>query len=202
MTETPRSGRSGRMIAAAVLVGLIGSGGLVWQASSAAFTATTDNSGNSWTSGSVVLSDNDSGSALFAETNLVGGSTEAQCIEVEYDGNVASSVKLYATTPTGALAPYLDFDVELGSGVSCSVPGTWTKIFGDANTVPDVDPSEDTLDNFTISHTSWATGVGTWTPSAANTVRPYRFTYTLGNDAGAQGKSATGVNFIWEAQST
>jgi hypothetical protein len=58
MTETPRTGRSAKMIAAAVVVGLMGSGALVWQASSAAFTASTENDSNTWSSGKVVLTDN------------------------------------------------------------------------------------------------------------------------------------------------
>ena len=124
MTEITRTGRSAKMIAAAVAVGLMGSGALVWQASSAAFTASTDNDSNSWSSGKVVLTDNDSTVALFNASGLVPLNTGTNCIEVTYDGNVASTVKLYAQNPTGSLGTYIDFDIELGSGTSCASPGS------------------------------------------------------------------------------
>ncbi|GAA0810121.1 hypothetical protein [Spirilliplanes yamanashiensis] len=196
----PRSGRSAKVVAAAVVVGLIGSGALVWQASSAAFTASTDNANNSWTSGSVTLTDNDFGGANFNETNLKPGDTGTKCILVTYNGSVASSVTLYSNTPTGTLGQYLDLDVSVGSGSTCASPGTQTQIFGDVNTVPD--NSSDTLDNFAAAHTDWGTGAGTWTPSTAGTAKPYTFTYTLGGGDAAQGLSATGVQFTWEAQSS
>jgi hypothetical protein len=47
------------LLALAALVGLFGSGLLVWRTSRAAFTATTSNAGNSWTAGSVTLTDHD-----------------------------------------------------------------------------------------------------------------------------------------------
>ena len=195
-----RSGRSAKVVAAAVVVGLIGSGALVWQASSAAFTASTDNAGNSWTSGSVTLTDNDFAGANFNETNLKPGSTATKCILVTYNGSVASSVKLYSNVPTGTLGQYLDFDVALGTGSTCASPGTVTQFFGDADATPDDDG--DTLDNFAALHTNFGDGAGTWTPSTAATARPYFFTYTLGDDDDAQSLSATGVRFTWEAQSS
>jgi hypothetical protein len=201
MTEVapPRSGRSAKLVAAAVVVGLFGSGALVWQASSAAFTATTDNAANSWQSGKVVLSDNDSGTALFSASGLVPGNTGTNCIDVEYDGNVASTVKVYSNAPTGTLDQYLEFDVELGSvGATCAAPGTWSQIFGDANAT--LTAGDDTLDEFATAHSSFANGVAGWTPNAVNTVRAYRFTWTLVDTNSAQDLAATGVTFTWEAQ--
>ncbi len=201
MIETPpRAARSVKVIAAAVIVGLIGSGMLVWQASSAAFSATTENPDNAWATGKVLLSDNDSDVAMFTATDLGGGDTGSNCIEVEYDGNVASTVKLYSDDPTGTLGDYLDLNVELGDGVSCAVPGTYTRIFGDVNTVPDAVPV-DTLADFGVAHTDFSNGIAGWTPSAVNTVRPYRFTYTVFDDNVAQDQTA-GLKFIWEAQNT
>jgi hypothetical protein len=198
MIETPRTGRSAKMIAAAVVVGLMGSGALVWQASSAAFTATTENDSNTWNSGKVILSDNDGGTALFTATGLVPLDTGTNCIEVEYDGNVASTIKLYAENASGNLGAFLDFDVELGSGVSCAVPGTYTQIVGDAGTTLAASGTE-TLTDFTTARTDYSNGVAGWSPSAANTTRPYRFKWTLGDDDNAQDESAA-VKLVWEAQ--
>lgn len=196
MTETPRTGRSAKMIAAAVVVGLMGSGTLVWQASSAAFTASTENDSNTWSSGKVVLSDNDSNTALFAATGLVPLQNGTNCILVQYDGNVASTVKLYAQNPTGTLGAYLDFDVEIGDGATCGAVQTWTQIVGDAGTTL---ATNDTLDDFTGARHDFSDGVAGWAPSTAASVKPYRFKWTLGDDSAAQNKSA-GVKLVWEAQ--
>jgi hypothetical protein len=197
-TETPRTGRSAKMIAAAVVVGLMGSGALVWQASSAAFTASTENDSNTWSSGKVVLSDNDSNVALFTATDLVPLDTGTNCILVEYDGTVASTVKLYAQSPTGALGEFLDFDVEIGDGATCGAVQNWSQIVGDVGTTLNVGQT-DTLDAFSAARTDYSNGVAGWSPSAANSVKPYRFTWTLGDDDNAQDLAA-GVKLVWEAQ--
>ncbi|MGI3780648.1 MAG: hypothetical protein ACRYG2_07710, partial [Janthinobacterium lividum] len=54
--------------------------GVVGQASYAAFSAKTVNTGDSLAVGTVVLADDDSGSALFALTNLKPGSSGSRCI--------------------------------------------------------------------------------------------------------------------------
>jgi hypothetical protein len=195
---SPRTGRSAKLVAAAVVAGLIGSGTLVWQASSAAFTGQTENNGNSWTSGKVSLSDNDSGGALFTASGLVPNATDTRCIEVTYDGTVASVVRLYGATPTGTLGQYLDFDVSIGDGPDCTTRGTLSQVFGDANTT--ADNSADTLANFASARTNWTNGVPGWNPSSGVTTRPYVFTYTLADTNSAQNQSAT-LNFRWEAQS-
>jgi hypothetical protein len=193
------------MIAAAVIVGLMGSGAMVWQASSAAFTAQTENDGNSWDSGTVVLSDNDSGSALFTATSLVPGSTATQCINIEYDGDVASTVKLFGdpgAVPDIALADYLAVDISIATaGKVCAdaVGGDYTRFFGDGNIVDDV--AADTLDEFLTAHTDFSNGAGSYvTPAAPNYVRAFRIKYTLIDDPAADGLDATGVKFVWEAQ--
>jgi hypothetical protein len=184
------------MIAAAVVVGLMGSGALVWQASSAAFTASTENDGNTWNSGKVVLSDNDSDTALFTASGLVPLDNGTNCIEVEYDGNVASTVKIYAEDASGNLGQFLDFDIELGSGTSCGTPGTWSQIFGDAGSTV---AGGDTLTTFTTARTDYSNGIAGWSPSVVNSKRPYRFTWTLADDDNAQDESAA-VKLVWEAQ--
>src|SRR3712207_1276823 len=97
MPEAPRRrfGIRGALTVAAP-VALIASAALVWQASNAAFTATTDNTGNNFSSGSVALGDDDSATALLTPSNLKPGSTNAECIKVSYTGTLASSgVKLF-----------------------------------------------------------------------------------------------------------
>lgn len=178
------------VIAAVVPVGFLLSGALVWQASYAAFTATTENTGNTWQAGTVALSDNDAGSALFTATGLVPGSTGERCIEVFYTGDVAAEVRLYATPgPNTALAPYLTMEVEYGTAQDAGCSG-WVQggiLFNDR-------ASE------LSTHSGFTTGLGSWTPAGSAT-RWYRFAYELVDDNEAQGDSLD-LSFTWEAQSS
>ncbi len=67
--RTPKHGVRRTLLAAAVPVGMVVSGALVWQSSYAAFTSSTANPNNAFTAGSVTLTDNDSNGALFAVTS-------------------------------------------------------------------------------------------------------------------------------------
>ena len=164
---------------------------LVWNASSSAFQATTTNGTNSWASGSVAISDDDSGSAMFTATGLKPGDTGRKCILVTYGGSLAASVKLYAAA-SGGLAQYLDLTVEQGTGGTSGGCGSFA---------PESTLFNGTLSGFAAAANNYATGVGNWTPSAAGATKAYRFTYTLRDDNAAQGLAAS-ATFTWEAQNT
>jgi hypothetical protein len=183
-------GRVRRAGAALVAFAVLGAGWLVWDASQAAFTRTTANTGNSWTAGQVTLT-NDSGTAMFTASGLVPGSTDSRCITVTYAGNVAAAVKLYATNYTGTLGQYLDLTVQMGTGGSF---GSCTG-FSPSSTV-----YSGTLDGFRTAATNYNNGVGSFS-APSGTSRVYRFTYTLQNDDAAAGQTAT-CGFTWEAQNT
>src|SRR5215467_7674953 len=71
-----------------------------------AFSSQTDNPGNVVTAGSVVLADNDAGSAAYALTNAKPGASQASCIKVTYTGTLDASVHIYTPSTIGALGPY------------------------------------------------------------------------------------------------
>lgn len=170
---------------------LLAMSGLVVHSSSAAFTATTQNTGNTWSAGSVKISDNDAGSALFTETGLVPGKTGSRCIVVTYDGTVASAVRLYASTGGTGLGAYLNLSVARGGGsaADCSdFTSTETAFTG-------------TLAGLASANATYATGVGSWAPATAGVSSTYRFTWTLQDDDAAQGKDVS-ATFTWEAQNT
>ncbi len=182
-------------LALALVTGLLGSGALVWQGTNAVFSSTTANSGNSWTLGSVTLADDDSGSALFAVPSMVPTDQGENCLTVSYTGNVAASVKLYATASTDAssVAQYVDLVIEEGSGGG----------FGDCTgfVAGGAAIYTGTLANFTSTKTNHGNGVGSWAPTGtADTV--YRIGYTL-NAATPSNKqgAVTTVTFQWESQS-
>lgn len=175
-------------LAALALVGV-----MVLRTSSAAFTATTENAGNSWDSGSVVLTDSDAGTAMFAATNLAPGDTITRCITVTYGGSITpAQVRLYGQV-SGQLASYLDVEVNrgtrTGTGSDCGTftPTTGqTSFTGKLNALP----------------TTYAAGTQQWSPTAQGQAQAYqmivRFPESV-TDPAAQNQNAT-ATFTWEAQ--
>lgn len=159
--------------------------------SQAAFTDTTGNTGNSWSAGSVTLTDDDAATALFSYTDWVPTDTASNCIVVTYSGSVLpATVRLHGTT-TGALDDYLDLTIEVGTGGS----------FGScAGFTPTSTIFNNTLSNFSASHTDYASGLAVFTAGSNPTNQAIRFTTTLQNDNAAQGLSSTAA-FTWETQS-
>ncbi len=87
----------------------------------AAFTATTQNTGNSIASGTVTIGDNDLGPAMYTVSNMGPGAVTQRCIKVNYTGSLASTVKLYrSNTVTNGTA--FNLQIERGSGVTGGFP--------------------------------------------------------------------------------
>lgn len=201
-----RWGKGAIAAIAAIPIGLLVSGILVWQSSYAAFNAVVDNGGNSWSAGTVALSGDDNsnsgtgavGTAMFTPTNLKPGSTGSDCVKVTYGGSLASAVKVYVRpgglTDLDALAAQIDVIVVEGDGGgfrSCGSFAAGTTIY------------TGTLSGLATAATNFTSGRGTWSPTAAGEVKTYKITYTLRSTAPntMQGKTA-GATFTWEAQNT
>jgi hypothetical protein len=187
-----------RLVAmAAAPVALLASGGMVWAASYSAFSATTVNPTSNWTAGTVALSDDDANTAMFTATGLKPGSTGTKCIAVTSTGSLASAVKLYGTSyaTTNALAANINLTVEEGTGAttaSCTNFVSASTLF------------TGTMATFGTGKTSYANGVGTWTPTGtASETKSYRVTYTLSTSTpdSAQGGTAA-LGFTWESQNS
>jgi hypothetical protein len=181
---------------AAVPLAVLASGGLVWQSSYSAFSATAASPTNNWTAGSVALSDDDSNTALFTASNLKPGSTGAKCLVVTSSGSLASTVKLYGTSysTTKSLADSINLKVEEGSGGSFSnCTG-----FSASSTVYD-----GTASSFGTTKTDFASGVGSWAPAGGTATKTYKVTYTVSASTpdSAQG-GTTALGFTWEAQNS
>jgi hypothetical protein len=199
-TNRPRLKHSRLFAAAAVLVGMGAASALVWQASYSAFSATTSNPTNNWTAGTVALSDDDAGTAMFTATGLKPGSTGTKCIAVTSTGSLASTVKLYGTSPTttNALSSSLNLTIVQGTGATFASCTGFTPL-GTGSSV-----YTGTLAAFGSSATSFATGLGTWAPTGtASETRVFQITYTLDPAAPntVQGGTAS-VGFTWEAQNS
>jgi predicted ribosomally synthesized peptide with SipW-like signal peptide len=200
-TERARRGRLHKLGLSMLVVGLLGmvAGLGTWSA----FSDTTDNSGNAFASGTVDLSDDDSGSAMLSLTNAAPGASDTACINVTYNGSLPAGVRLYGTTGGTGLDQYLDVVVTRGtiaspSFDSCSgftpdsttygYPGTGViyqgtlQAFADSYGAGVVDPMSGSPE--------------TWTNGESHA---YRFVVTVQDNNGAQGKNAT-QTFTWEAR--
>src|SRR5690606_15703389 len=146
---------------------------LVLSASRAAFTATTENAGNSVATGTITLSDDDAGSAMFDAVSDLGPlESVARCIQGEFAGSLdADAIALYATgAPTGTLAPYLDLSIEIGDDNSDAFPTCGS--FVASSTL-----FTGTLASFASTHADYASGLATWDPSGPSS-RTFRVTVT------------------------
>src|SRR5256885_7097334 len=115
-----------RLRGAGTVVGLLLSAAFVWQSSHAAFTDTTTNPGNTFTSGSVTVTDNKGGVKVFNLSGLKPGDSGDQCIQVTYQGTLSSStVNFYVDnfnddSTGGAWGAGIKLTVTTGGG-SCPV---------------------------------------------------------------------------------
>ena len=102
------------LLAGVFLVGVVS---LATLGTHAAFTANTKSNGNSAATGTVNLSDNDSGGAMLGLTNAALGASDTSCIRATSNGSLASDVRHHASV-TGNVAPYLSLKVTRGTGAA------------------------------------------------------------------------------------
>ena len=176
------------------------SGLVVSQASYSAYSATTVNPTNNWATGTVALTDDDTNTAAFTATNLKPGSTGTKCLAVTSTGSLASTVKLYATSPatTKNLAANINFKVVQGTG------GSFGDCTGFTPLASGADLYSGTVAGFASAHTGFTNGLGTWAPTGkADETRTYQVTYSIRTEAPDTtqgGTAALGLTF--EAQNS
>ncbi len=170
---------------------------LIWHSSYAAWSATTNNPNNNWTAGSVTLTDDDSGAAMFtASPVLKPGQTVSHCITVTSNGTLPAAVRLYGTgySTTNGLGSALNVTISQGTGGSFANCTGFTS----GSTVY----SGSTLDAFATADTSYSAGLTTWTTSGtAGDNRTFKFDITLDPNAASTTQNGTAqIAFVWEAQ--
>jgi hypothetical protein len=119
-----RQGSARRAALAVVPLAMLGSGALVYQASNAAFTASTSTGSNAWNAGNVFVANGSSGAALFnvgAMKPGTAGTAATKCVVVSYTGNLAANLRLYLTgysstpRPAGPPGPLTAGSYDLGN---------------------------------------------------------------------------------------
>lgn len=185
---------------ASIPVALVVSGVVVSQASYSAYSASTTNPTTNWASGTVALADDDANAAAFTVTNLKPGMTGTKCIAVTSSGSLASSVKLYAADMSGTtdLANYMSVSVTQGTGGSFGSCTGFTPLATGASLY------NGSFTGFGSSHTSYASGIGSWTPTGtADETRTFRVTYALDSAAPNSTQNGTAAgSFVWETQNS
>jgi hypothetical protein len=203
-----RQGRRSGLLRPATVVKLAFSVALVlgvWSVAGestwAALSGTTQNSGNTFSAGTVTLTDNDAAGSMFTFTNQKPGVTSNSCIKVTYTGSVTTSaLKLYASTVTGTMAPYLNVTVTKGTDSSPSFSGC-TNFTPDATNYSGLGAG--VLFNGTLSTYPTTYAAGLSDPNSAwtnNTSASYKFTVSVADTDAIQGLSSA-ATFTWEARS-
>lgn len=177
------------MVAGAALCALALVFFMVSSVTSAAWTDTTRNDGNTWATGAVSLTDTQAGTAIFTTSDalLVPGSSISKSITVVNESTVPLGVRLYGASldDTDLLAQHLGLTV--------------------GSTVGGNDVFTGTLADFASTHVAYGSGTTAIELAAANAgdtdQQTYYFTVTLAAaaPASAQGNSA-GIAFVWEGQ--
>jgi Camelysin metallo-endopeptidase len=196
--------RGSRLVATVIVVFVVAaaSGAGVW----GAFVGQATNAGNSFASGTVALSDNDSGGSMFSLSGWKPGDTASRCIKVTYDGSLTADVRLYGTTTGSGLDPYLGLTVTRGTYSptepgfsSCTnfTPDSTTYITGQAAGVVYAGTLQDFPDAYASGIVDPTSGSPEdWTTGEAHV---YKFQLAQGDNVTARSKNAT-QTFTWEAR--
>jgi len=192
---TRRIGRLSGLIAAGVAIAATGSG--VMAASYSAFSGSTTNPTNSWNTGSVILGDDDAGTAMFTGSNQQMNAGTSKCIKVTSTGSLASTVKLYSTSPSdpNGLASHIVLNISIGTAASTANFASCTGFTSAASLYTG------TLAGFVSTYgTNYGSGLSTqWAPTGSGSEsRVFQFTWSY--DSTAPQSATAGDTFTWEAQ--
>jgi hypothetical protein len=182
------------------LVAVGGLGAVTGLGTFSAFSATTTNSGNNISSGTVKIDQHTGATTLYSATNRGPGQTTTGCVRVTYSGSLtASAVKLYVSSGISNGDKY-NLKVERGSGLT-TLDGTMSCAgFSASSTAFD-----NTLDQVPTAYGGGIDGKASAATWAQNDSIDYRFTITVVDDptpnAHTTPNSSGNHTFTWEARS-
>jgi hypothetical protein len=213
-----------RRIGGVVCVAALIAGSLAYEGTASALTATSTSAGNSFTAGTITLSDNTGSSAMFTTAGVVPGASGSWCVTVTHTGTVTPSAPLQAYVASGSatdtpgfggsgIAAHLNWSVEVadgsgvsGSGAACTGLTGTTLLFG--NTADFLITPGRMLSDFVATKNAYSAG-GTssvssgWTPMAGVTSsKVFRFNYRMAANTPDSTRSAQAVVTItWQVRS-
>ena len=194
--------------ATAPAFGLLAAGLLVWQGSYAAFSATTVDTNNAWSTGQLNLTNNGgtaayaaSTSATFGGNNLKPGATGTTCLTVKSIGTTAGTLAMYESSLADS-SPSLGAQIQLTITQAVTPSDVLANCAGFPVAGVTTVATNQPLSTFP---TTFATAAGT-TPIATGTVlEAYKVVWTFATtgttagDSALMGKTAT-AGFTWEVQ--
>jgi hypothetical protein len=189
-------------------VGLLAAGLLVWQGSYAAFSATTNDTANTWSSATLNLTNNGgtaayaaSTTATFGGANLKPGATGTTCLTVKSVGTSAGSLAMYES----ALA---DSSPSLGGFIQLTITQapTLVDVLANCAAFPAVGVTPVTSNQPLSTYpTTYATAPGPVAVATGTVMQAYKVVWTFVSagstllDNPVQGKTVTAA-FTWEIQ--
>jgi hypothetical protein len=199
--------------AVAPVAGLLAVGLLVWQGSYAAFSATTQNNTDAWTSGSLSLTNNGgiagagayvgTTTATFGGAALKPGSTGSQCLTVKSTGTAAGSLKLYENSLADS-GPSLGAQIQVT--IDAAPVGAAVDVLTNCAAFPAVGlVNVATNVPLTLLPTTYGTAVGPVAVALGTQNVAYRVNWTFVSagttalDNALQSKTVT-AGFTWEIQ--
>jgi hypothetical protein len=210
MSEQPKQSERRRRVvrATAPAFGLLAAGLLVWQGSYAAFSATTVDTGNAWSSGTLALTNNGGGAAYSASTsatfggaNLKPGSTGTTCLTVKSIGTSAGTLAMYESSLADS-APSLGAQIQLTVTEGVPAADVQANCVGFPVAGVTTVATNQPLSTFP---TTYATATGTTAVAAGTVLEAYKVVWTFVStgtnpgDSALMGKTAT-AGFTWEIQ--
>jgi hypothetical protein len=188
-----------KLLLTMLIVGVVGAvaGFGTWSA----FTATTTNSGNSYSTGTVIISQHAGATTLYNGSNKGPGASyqTVSCVRVTYTGSLAASVKLYASAGITNGSTF-NLKVERGSGLSSPDNTMNCTGFSASSTA-----YNGNLGSFPTTYGAGVDGKNGGAAWATNDSVDYRFTISVNDDPTANAHTSalsTGTHsFTWEADS-
>jgi hypothetical protein len=187
--------RKRKLLLSLLVLGTVGSA-LGWGTYSA-FTATTTNTGNTISAGTVAINQHAGATTLYSASNQGPGASIVKCVRVTYTGSLAASVKLYVSSVTNGSA--FNLKVERGSGLL--LPDNTMHCNGFTASSTAYDGQLGSLGTTYAAGVDGKAAAGAW---AANDAVDYRFTISVVDDATPNAHSSalsSGTHtFTWEAR--
>ncbi|MFN8170157.1 MAG: hypothetical protein U0S36_15435 [Candidatus Nanopelagicales bacterium] len=211
-----RPNRRRAIRAVAPVAGLLAAGLLVWQGSYAAFSASTDNTADAWTTGQLALTNNGGTGTTYTgtttgifgsgtpqpETNMKPGATGAKCITVQSGGNLAGNIKLFRGAIGGTNGPALANQLNLT--ITAAPVGAGVNVLADCATFPATGTTSIYTGTLTGMPTAYGLQTGMGVTAGVQKVA-YRIGWTFAStgtnsgDNALQSSSAT-ADLTWEIQ--
>jgi hypothetical protein len=161
-----------------------------------AFSDTTSNANNDFSTGTVTIGNNAT-TPLYSVTGGKPGTPSADhCIKITYSGSLPATVKVYRSAFSGGSTPnlsdYLTVTVTKGTGTqeNCSDFSGSTSVYSGT---------------LTAFATDWSTGLAVTNGSGAaawaqNDAVTYKFSASVADDNNAKGLTTGTHSFTWEAR--